>query len=109
MTLRALTLDDIARELGRSIDWAHKNWERLVAAGKLPPPLVTSGSPTWDPAQVYAVRDKALTPPQRAIAAAFRAAIDAAHMLPADALLNDQVADDKRRLDQRFGGERKQA
>jgi hypothetical protein len=110
MTFRALTLDDVAGELGRSAEWLSNNWRDLVKAGKLPKPLLEKGPPTWDAAQVYAVRDKNLTAAQRAVAAAFRAAIDAAHTAPADALYHDEEAADRRRLDLRFSpGERKQA
>jgi hypothetical protein len=58
----------------------------------------------WDPAHVYAYRDKKLPAAARVIAAAFRAAMDAAHATPADAIHQDEVAEDRRRLDTHFGG-----
>lgn len=76
---RALTAADVAAELGRSVDWVHKNWRDLVKAGKLPAPLLggDGGELSWSSAQVYAVLDRALTPKQKAAAAAFRAAAEA--------------------------------
>lgn len=103
MTLRAYTLDDLARDHGRSRDWASGHWRGLVAAKRLPPPLVESGAPTWDAAQVYAIRDKHLPAAVRATAAAIRAAYDAAHATPADARWQDELDDWRRRLDRRFG------
>jgi hypothetical protein len=102
MTTRALTVHDIGRELGRTAEWVSRHWRGLVRSGKLPPPLIEAGGPTWDAAQVYAVRDKPLTPPQRAVAAAFRAALDAAHASPVDRLYDDELARDRARLDRRF-------
>lgn len=109
MTTRALTIHDIGRELGRTAEWVSRHWHELVAKGKLPPPLLDAGSPTWDPAQVYAVRDRKLTPPQRAIAAAFRAALDAAATAPGERLHDDALAADRAKLDKRFDRERTQA
>lgn len=103
MTFRALTLDDLAREFGRGRDWMSDHWRDLVATKKLPPPLVERGPPTWDAAQVYALRDKHLPAAVRANAAAIRAAFDAASQ-PTDPLYHDDVAEDRKRLDTRFGG-----
>lgn len=103
MSNRAYTIDDLAREYGRSRQWAADNWRRLVREKKLPPTLSDTGSPVWDPAHVYAYRDKALPPAARVIAAALRAAMDAAHATPADAIHQDQVSEGRRRLDARFG------
>lgn len=102
MTLRPYTIDDLARDHNRSRDWASDNWSRLVKEGKLPAPLIEKGGPVWDLAQVYAVRDKALPPAARPVAAAFRAAFDAAHAAPAEAIFDDQVVSDRRRLVRRF-------
>jgi hypothetical protein len=104
MTLRAMTIDDLAAELGRTREWLSDHWRRMVKEKKLPAPLLERGSPTWDRAQVYAVRDKALPPAARPMAAAFRAAMDAAHATPEDAAYHDEEAADRRRLDARFGG-----
>lgn len=104
MTTRALTIHDIGRELGRTADWVSRNWDKLVREGKLPPPLLEGGPPTWDAAQVYAVRDRKLTPQQRVFAAAFRAAQDAAATAPAERLHENEIARDRERLDRRFSG-----
>jgi hypothetical protein len=104
MSIRAYTLDDVAREFGRSRDWASKHWPDLVRDKKLPEPLLKTGSPVWDRAHVYAHRDKHLSPAARATAIAWRAALDAAHAAPADAVHQDEIADSRKRLDRRFGG-----
>lgn len=104
MTTRALTIDDIARMRGRSREWVSDQWRRLVKEGKLPPPIENSatGSPVWDAAQVFAVLDKHLPAAVRANAAAIRAAYDAAHASPHDALYDDELAGWRRKLDARF-------
>lgn len=106
MSYRALTIEDIAREYGRTVDWMSRNWRNLVGAKKLPVPLLDVGSPTWDAAQVYAYRDKHLPAAMRAVAAAHRAAFDAASSTPDDAIHSDTVVNDKRKLDARFGAGR---
>lgn len=102
MSTRALTIDDIARQMGRSRDWLSDHWRDLVAAKKLPPPLVERGTPTWDAAQVYAMRDRHLPAAVRATAAAIRAAYDAAAS-PESALYEDELAQWRDKLDRRFG------
>jgi hypothetical protein len=110
MTTRALTIDDIARIRGRGREWVSDHWRRLVKEGKLPPPIEQSatGSPTWDAAQVFAVMDKHLPAAVRANAAAIRAAYDAAHGAPGDAIYDDELAEQKAKLDRRFSGTSKQ-
>lgn len=92
MAFRPLTLEDLALEYGRTRTWMADNWSDLVAKGKLPKPM-TDRTPVWDAAQVYALRDKDLTPQQRIVAAAFRAAMDVAHVTRAT--FQDQAADDR--------------
>lgn len=101
MSNRAYTIDDLAKECNRTRDWASDNWRSLVKAGTLPPPIVEKGGPVWDLAQVYAVRDKALPPAARPIAAAFRAAIAAQQ--PGGGLFDDQAEKDRALLNRRFG------
>ncbi|HRN83252.1 MAG TPA: hypothetical protein PK857_00410 [Hyphomicrobium sp.] len=103
MTMRALTLPEVAAGLGRSAEWLSAHWRRLVAEKKLPPPLIERGGPTWDAAQLYAMLDKHLPAAVRANAAAIRAAFDAAHASPRDALHTDELAEWRARLDKRFG------
>lgn len=74
-----MTLDELAQELGRSADWVHRNWREQMVKKKLPRPLNDGIKPlAWSRAHVYAFLDKDLTAGQRAIAAAFRLADDAA-------------------------------
>lgn len=75
-----LTAEQLAGELGRSTDWLYAHWKRLAHEGRIPRPILgadSSGPLTWSAAQVYALLDKPLTPPQRAAAAAYRIALAA--------------------------------
>jgi hypothetical protein len=101
--LTGMSLEDLAREYGRGRDWMADNWPGLVKAGKLPPPIADRPY-VWDAAQVYALRDKPLTPAQRAVAAAFRAALDVAHAATQAPRHHDQAAGDRAALSRRFGG-----
>lgn len=76
MPVRALLADEVAAELGRSLDWLYRNRHRLVRERKFPAPILEGdrGELAWSAAQVYAWLDRDLTPPQRAAAAAYRAA-----------------------------------
>lgn len=102
MSMRALTATDVARELGRSPDWLFSNWPRLVKEKRIPAPLLEAGGLTWSAAQFYAVIDKRLTADQRAAAAAYRAALEAAKSAAADLEQTDAVLAARDRLDQRF-------
>ncbi len=102
MSLSPYTIDDVAADYDRTRDWASRNWRDLVKKGRLPQPIEDTGSPVWDRAQVYAVRDKPLPAATRAIVAAHRAAFDVAHTLPREALHSDEVAKDRARLDRHF-------
>lgn len=99
---KALTLRELAAELGRSESWLYSNWERLVRHKHLPAPLLDHGPPSWSAAQVYAVLDAKLTPAQRAAAFAFRAALDAAVSAPSSRIARDHDAEARAVLDARF-------
>jgi hypothetical protein len=101
-TLRALHPADVARELGRSVHWLYDNWRHEVAAKRLPPPLHATGPLVWSAAQLYAVLDKPLTREQRALAAAHRAAYDAAIAPASERLARDEIAETRTRLEQEF-------
>lgn len=97
----ALTVPDVARELGRAPGWLYDNWQRLVSEKKIPPPIIEAGGLTWSAAQLYAYLDKPLTPAQRAIAAAYRAAHDAAAAAPRNLDEQDEIEASRARLDQK--------
>lgn len=97
-----LTIDEVATELGRSATWVYDHWRGLVAAERMPKPLLDGTPPLrWSRAQIYAWIDRDLSREQRIAAAAFRAALAAAsetrHAGTAG-LLDDSRA----RLDARF-------
>lgn len=102
MTARALTAADVGREFGRGADWVYDNWRRLVAEKKLPAPIVEAGGLVWSAAHVYAVLDRGLTAAQRANAAAYRAALEAALTAPGDLTELDDIQASRLRLDQRM-------
>jgi hypothetical protein len=101
MTSRAFTAADVGREFGRSADWIYDNWKKLVAEKKLPPPIVEAGGLTWSAAHIYAFLDRQLTPAQRATAAAYRAALQAAMTAPGDLSELDDIQQSRARLDAR--------
>ena len=98
---RALSAADVGREFGRTAEWVHKNWRELVASKKIPAPIIESGHVTWSAAQFYAFIDRKLTAAQRAAAAAYRIAENAA-ATPQDLDQIDAIAADRHILDQRF-------
>lgn len=104
--LRHLTAAELAGELGRSTDWLYRNWKALVITGRIPKPIMGDGGGdlAWSAAQVYAILDADLTPPQRAAAAAYRAASAAYVTTRTDADAAQQIATDADALDRRFGG-----
>jgi hypothetical protein len=109
MPQRALTLRDIATELGRSPNWVRLNWRNLVKNEGLPPPLLDSGRGadcSWSAAQFYAWQDQKLSKAMRATVAAYRAAFEAASA-PDGKLLDTTIADATERLSHRYvkGGE----
>lgn len=100
MTSLTFSAAELAAELGRSLDWFYDNWPRLVTDKALPPPLHNGAQPLrWSRAQVYAVLDRALSKDQRAHAAAYRAALDAAGGSTREA---QAIAASRARLDERF-------
>lgn len=101
MSARALTAADVGREFGRSADWIYDNWRRLVAEKKLPAPIIEAGGLTWSAAHVYAFLDRHLTAAQRANAAAYRAALEAALAAPGDLSELDDIQASRHRLDQK--------
>lgn len=103
--VRHLTAAELAGELGRSTDWLYRNWRELVDTGRIPAPIMgrEGGELAWSAAQVYALFDADLTPPQRAAAAAYRAAAAAYVSTRLDPHAAQQIAADADALDQRFG------
>lgn len=99
LKLTALNLTDTAALVGRSADWLRENWHDISKALKFPPPIHEAGTLVWDRAQVYAWLDRDRPMRERAFAAAFRAAYDAASASDAD--LDDTVAASRRELDRR--------
>lgn len=99
----AMTISDVARELGRSTTWLHTHWRDLVAQKKIPAPLIEKGGAVWSQAQFYAFQDRGLTPAQRVAAAAYRAAHAAALAIDRHTVDDaDTVAAARERLDQKF-------
>lgn len=99
-----LTVDELAAELGRSTKWVYLEWGRLCGRERMPMPLHNGASPlVWDRAQIMAWKDKPLTLQQRALAAAFRCAAEAAEGQLLTHNGNARVAADKAALDQMFG------
>lgn len=94
--MRALTLEEAARALGRSPDWLRGNWRQWHKDYKLPRPIHEHGTLVWDAAGLYAWLDRELPAKQRPIAAAFRAAFLAA--AGADARADAELVGWQRRL-----------
>ncbi|MFP3921950.1 MAG: hypothetical protein ACLFU3_09625 [Dichotomicrobium sp.] len=78
MTARALTLNEVAAELGRSPSWLASNWKKLVARHGMPAPVIEGGLLSWSAAQLYAWMDRDLPDDLKPVAAAYRAALAAA-------------------------------
>ncbi len=93
----ALTVRDVARELGRSEDWLARNWHYLCDKQGMPRPLHPNGTLTWSPPAFYAWLDKDLPPSLKPHAAAYRAAFLAATS-------DNDVARARQELDARFAG-----
>lgn len=100
--MRALSVDEVAAELGRSVDWLHRHWRGMVDEKKLPPPLPGGGALAWSAAQLYAVLDKPLTREQRALAAAFRAAEAVARQAGGGLDDQDEIEASRARITARF-------
>jgi hypothetical protein len=95
----ALTAVEVAAAFGHKKAWIYENWQRLVAEGKLPPPLIEAGHLVWDKAQVWAYRDFKIPAKIRPLVAAHRAAEEAAMSAPADYVAGDVVERDRAELD----------
>lgn len=100
LTLPALTLDDVARELGRSRDWLARHHGDDVSLPGFPAPIHERGGLVWSAPAVWAWLDRDLPDHLRAHAAAYRAALAAAVERP-DA---DDTAHWRDVLNRKFGG-----
>jgi hypothetical protein len=101
----------VGAEFGKSKRWMYDNWRRLVAEGRLPPPIEEEGHLVWQAAHVYAYLDRKLTPQVQALAAAFRAALAAVPAAIKGHAENDQLEKDRnalqaRRANRKVGGSR---
>jgi hypothetical protein len=105
MTDRALTAEQLAAWFDRSKPWLYENWQRLVAEGKLPPPLLEAGHLVWSEAQVSAYLDRPLPKDIRPLAAAHRAAFEAAAAAPKDHSEAERIQRDRETLSRRRMGD----
>jgi hypothetical protein len=99
MPLRALTLDEVAGELGRAPKWLRDHWPELSRAHGLPAPIHERGGLVWSAPSFFAWLDRGLDDAERAHAAAYRAALEAARHPP---IADDEVEAARERLDARF-------
>lgn len=102
MPARALTAEELAAEFGRSKQWIYEHWKRLVAEGRLPPPLMEAGHLVWSKAQVWAYLDKPLPPKFQGLVAAHRACLDVARTTPAERIGDEVIERDRERLNRRL-------
>lgn len=102
MPTRALTVDDVATELGKSRGWLAANWRRLCRDERLPTPVIENGHPTWDPAQFYAWKDREVAAELRPIVAAYRAAFDAVQSAQSR-VSQDNIEERRRELNRKYG------
>lgn len=94
---------ELAAELNRSESWLYEHWRALVAAGRLPPPLLAGQTPlSWSRAHVYAYLDAELPRAHAVAAKAYRAAAAAAAGAPHTAAESLIEAEARARLDARF-------
>ena len=93
----ALTVTEVASELGRSEVWLIKNWRYLHEKEGMPPPLHPSGTLVWSAPAIYAWIDRDMPEALRPHAAAYRAAFHAARA-------PDPIAQSRAELDARFAG-----
>jgi predicted DNA-binding transcriptional regulator AlpA len=109
MPNRVLDAAQVGAEFGRSKRWIYDNYKRLVAEGRLPPPIMEEGHLIWQAAQVYAFLDRKLTPQIQALAAAFRAAVAAVPAAITGHVEDDRIVKDRnalraRRASKKAGG-----
>jgi hypothetical protein len=101
MPIRALTLQEVAEELGLPTRRFYIIWRQMVAKQGFPRPLVDGETPKWCPAQLYAWMDRGLTKQQRVAAAAYRAAFEAVNQ-PDASLIDTSVTERRSALEARF-------
>jgi hypothetical protein len=102
MATQALTINDVAAELGRSAAWVYAN------AHKLPEPIISDGKMTWSAPAFYAWMDQKVPENLKPLTAVYRALMAVAAM-PRDAMqqqLTTEAAEeaDRAKLNARFGG-----
>lgn len=102
MPTRALTVDDLAIEFGKTRGWMSANWRRLCRDEGLPAPVMDSGHPTWDPPQFYAWKDREVAPELRPVVAAYRAAFDAVASAQTR-VSHDEIEERRRELNRKYG------
>lgn len=107
--MKALSAEQIASELGRSLEWLYDNHKRLARDKKMPRPIFADGTLRWNAAQFYAWLDRDLPKDQKAAVAALRAVHQAAMEAYGghDPRAGDEDAEAERwkdLLDARFGG-----
>jgi uncharacterized caspase-like protein len=101
MPIRAMTLSEVAVELGIPPRRFHRTWPTLVAQKGLPRPVLDGETPKWSAAQFYTWQDRRLGKEQRAAAAAYRAAYEAASA-PGASLFDTTAADQQMALEARY-------
>lgn len=102
MATPALTIRDVAAELGRSEAWVYANTE------KLPAPIISDGKMTWSAPAFYAWMDRKVPEDLKPLTAVYRALLAVAAM-PKDLMqsqLSVEAAEeaDRAKLNARFGG-----
>lgn len=104
MPARALTLAEVALELGRTEEWLARRLPQLIRQEGMPKPIHQAGARVWCAAQLYAWLDRNLPPKQRIAAAAYRAALEAATSpLTSSLMAPDEGAAWRGKLEERFG------
>ena len=96
--MHALSLRDVARELGRTEEWTARNHAYLTQKKGMPAPLHPNGTLVWSAPQFYAWLDSELPAALRPHAAAYRAAFDAAQASGTD----DDLAAARSRIKERI-------
>lgn len=105
MTGPAMTIVEVAAELGRAETWMRDHWRELVAREAMPAPVngIASGALVWSRAQIYAWLDRELTQPMQIASAAYRAAAAAAAGIHHTGGEERSIADHRARLDRKYG------
>lgn len=102
MPARALTVTELAAELGRSKEWLYEHWQHLCEKKGMPRPLIEGGSLSWSAPQIYAWMDRPLTKEQRACTAAYRAAFEAAIIAPKTLNVADELIEATERMNTKW-------